>query len=191
MPVQHDTDKCVVSQLVLDNKMVNTDKFQSDPTTQVSFVSYQNRLSSLAYLCWKCHSSILTYWEAEAFPWDHWCDDETPPARTTNSLKFFSGTETAVHLHGCNSRQAHYAALALFTWNLDRARGTKATVAVWWFFSWASKPMCGATAAMAVVKFPPCILTNLLSISSDTLSWNQLGLPRSGCNRLCTWCQSV
>ena len=69
-------------------------------------------------------SVVLLFWDAaavwEAFAWDHWCD-ETPPGRTANQLKFYS-------------RQADYAALALFTWNLNRAWGTKATVAVWWFF---------------------------------------------------------
>ena len=70
-------------------------------------------------------SVILPFWDAaavwEAFTWDHRCDDKTPSVQTANSLKFYS-------------RQAHYVALALFTWNLDRARGTKATVAVQWFF---------------------------------------------------------
>ena len=50
-------------------------------------------------------------------------------------------SETTVHSGGCNSRQAHYAAQALFTWNLDRARGTKATVVIQWlfFFPWGIK----------------------------------------------------
>ena len=77
-------------------------------------------------------------WGAQAFTWDHRCDDKTPSVQTANSLKFYS-------------RQAHYVALALSTWNLDRARGTKATVAVQWFlfiffffFHGASRPKCGA-----------------------------------------------
>ena len=54
-------------------------------------------------------------WDAaavwEAFMWDHWCDDETPPAWTTNSLKFCS-------------RQAHYAALVfLFFFYMELGLG--------------------------------------------------------------------
>ena len=92
------------------------------------------------------------FWDAAAvledLMWDHRCDDETPPARTANSLNCYAGTETTVHLGGCNSRQAHYAALTLFTCNLDRARGTKATGLYNYFFHWASRPKCGAMAAM-------------------------------------------
>ena len=42
--------------------------------------------------------------------------------------------------------QAHYAVLALFTWNLDRARGTKTTVAlryIYIFFHGTLRPKCG------------------------------------------------
>ena len=34
--------------------------------------------------------------------------------------------------------KAHYAALALFTWNMDQARGTKAMM-IFFFFSWGIK----------------------------------------------------
>ena len=79
-----------------------------------------------ARLCTCAISVVLQFWDAaavwEAFRWDH-PDDETPPARTANSLKFL--WVTTVHLCGCNSRQEHYA---------NRARGAKATVTIWWFF---------------------------------------------------------
>ena len=63
-----------------------------------------------ARLCTCAISVVLQFWDAaavwEAFRWDH-PDDETPPARTANSLKFL--WVTTVHLCGCNSRQEHYA----------------------------------------------------------------------------------
>ena len=69
---------------------------------------------------------LRLFWDAaavwEAFTWDH-RDDETPPAGTADSLKLL--WVTTVHSDDCNSRQEHYA---------DRARGTKATVAVRWGF---------------------------------------------------------
>ena len=69
-------------------------------------------------------SVILPFWDAAAVWKAHPCDDETPSART--------------HL---SSLQGKPTTLALFTWNLDRARGTKEGHCgrTMIFFSWGIK----------------------------------------------------
>ena len=106
-------------------------------------------------------SDAAAVWEAQAFTWDHWRDDETPPERTANSLKFYS-------------RQAHYAALGLFTWNPDKAT---VTVLFFFFFHGASRRKCGAT---------PWNLHPGIGMFSEA-AFSQVWCSLQGCWALSSW----